>query len=165
MNSKVVVVWVFVIIVCFGMGLFGYFNRDLMVEPTVQEEYIPIVSEVRAMTCRSDGKPIYQFSIDNETNQIKQVFIRYENSSADIDTYAAASNINNSTIDGVTSVLSGSSTDVTLSITVDLSTFNSISLSSISTDIAKLNLVIEPVFIIEEYQNLLNQTGTVYTCE
>ncbi len=167
MNAKMVVVWIFAIVVCAGIGAFGFLNRDLLVEPTKKEEYKPLGSDtsVRPLICRNQNGALYQFSVDTSTNQIKKVTIQYTNKEADIDVFTAASNINNLNADGMTTSLSGSSTDITLNIALDLKVFTPAALSASSVDIAKLHLVLDNLLIPEEYQNRLNQTGTLYTCD
>ncbi len=167
MNAKVVVVWIFAIVVCTGIGIFGFFNRDLLVEPTVKEEYRPIESEtnIKPLICRNQNGSLYQFAVDTSINQIKNVTIQYTNKEADIDTFTAASNLNNLSIEGMTTSLSGTSTDITLNIMLDLSLFNAASVASSEADTAKLNLALESILVPEEYQNRLNQTGTLYTCD
>ena len=103
--------------------------------------------------------------MDTSINQIKNVTIQYTNKEADIDTFTAASNLNNLSIEGMTTSLSGTSTDITLNIMLDLSLFNAASVASSEADTAKLNLALESILVPEEYQNRLNQTGTLYTCD
>ena len=157
MNAKVVVVWIFAIVVCTGIGIFGFFNRDLLVEPSE--------TNIKPLICRNQNGSLYQFAVDTSINQIKNVTIQYTNKEADIDTFTAASNLNNLSIEGMTTSLSGTSTDITLNIMLDLSLFNAASVASSEADTAKLNLALESILVPEEYQNRLNQTGTLYTCD
>ena len=42
MNKKLVVVWIFVIVIFVGLGLFGYLNQDLLVDDSINNAYVPV---------------------------------------------------------------------------------------------------------------------------
>ncbi len=169
MNMKVVVIWGFVVIVFAGLGIFGLLNQDILETPeNLNTPYVPSVeTEGKSMVCsniRENGNSSYRFTLDETTNNITSINISYSASGADIDTYTAATNLNNTSINGVNFALSGSSTDFVLVATVNVGSMDTASLEGSQADLSKLGIIIEGVTDYETYKTALSSSGA-YTCD
>ncbi|MDE6292775.1 MAG: hypothetical protein K2L98_03755 [Bacilli bacterium] len=169
MNMKVVVVWGFAVIVFAGLGIFGLLNRDILQSPPdLNAPYVPIGdTEGKSMVCsniRDNGNSSYRFTLDETTNQILSVNISYSASNVDLDTYSAATNLNNSVINGVQFALSGSSTDFVLIITANIGSMDTAALEGVADDLSKLGIIIEGITDYETYKTALASVGA-YTCD
>ncbi|MCX4365652.1 MAG: hypothetical protein OSJ70_07760 [Bacilli bacterium] len=169
MNMKVVVIWGFVVLVFAGLGIFGMLNQDILeTPPDINAPYVPNDNvQGKSMVCsstRDNGSSSYRFTLDETTNNIKSVNISYSASNADIDTYTAATNLNNSIVNGVTFTLSGTSTDFALIITANVGSMDTVALESVSADLSKLGIIIEGVTDYETYKTALASAGA-YTCD
>lgn len=166
---KVVVVWGLVVILFAGIGIFGLLNQDLLHDSaSLNTPYVPSVdNEGKSMVCssvRDDGSISYRFTLEESTNSISNVNISYSASNADLDTYTAATNLNNTSINGVKIALSGTSTNFALIINVIVGNMDTASLVSSSEDLSKLGIIIESITDYETYKTALLATGT-YTCD
>lgn len=169
MNMKVVVVWGFVVIVFAGLGIFGMLNQDILQSPPdLNTPYVPSGDDQgKSMVCtniRENGNSSYRFTLDETTNNITSVNISYSANNADIDTYTAATNLNNSVINGVSIALSGTSTDFALIITVNVGSMDTVALESVSSDLSKLGIIIDGITDYETYKTALASSGA-YTCD
>lgn len=170
MNMKVIVIWSLAIVIFGVIGLFGCVNQDLLVDENMQnEEYIPKTdtSEKTRVCSRSDENITnsYQFTIDGTTNYIKRISISYLAFNAEIDSYSAATNLNNADINGLNINLSGSSTEFNLSINVDLTKIDLATLSNYANDLSKLNIIIDAITDYDSYKTALNSSEKAYNCD
>lgn len=168
MNMKVVVVWAFAIILFAGLGIFGYFNQDLLVLND-DTPYVPIdLEDSKAHTCTRTmavGKSDYKFLMDPKTKTIIRVTSIYTATAEDIDAYTAATNISNASIPGVSAVITGGISDFGLVVQINVSTVDKNSLEYYADDFAKLSIVIDNTDDYETYKSLINTVDSVYTCD
>lgn len=170
MNIKVVIVWAVTIVIFAGIGIFGYFNKDLLTSD-VDVPFVPQPSENnKAKTCNKSnelGSITYQFLRDEQTNMINKITMTYKASSADLDAYTAASNINNANINGLTASLSGGLDDFILVVQVNMNGFDKVSVDNMLNDFLKVSMVIESITDLTAYQATLNASSSEnpYTCD
>lgn len=169
MNMKVVVIWGFVVLVFAGLGIFGMLNQDILqTPPDINTPSIPNgETQGKSMVCsniRENGNSSYRFTLDETTNNILSVNISYSANNADVDTYTAATNLNNSIVNGLTFALSGTSTDFVLIITANVGSMDTVGLESISADLSKLGIIIDGITDYETYKTALASSGA-YTCD
>ena len=170
MNIKVVIVWIFAIILFAGLGVFGLVNQDLLVDES-EDTYVPkedVASSAR--TCSKDlasGRSSYSFLVNADTNLIDRVTITYTATSLDIDNYTAAANINNLDIAGMTTQLNGTSSDFSLIVQINTATFNEADIAAYETDFSRLSIVAKNVRDYTQYQSeIATGTGvTDYVCD
>lgn len=168
MNIKVVIVWIFVIILLFGLGLLGYMNQDLLIVP--DDNYTPIVDDVKTITCSrqtNEYESTYRFSIKNDV--IDKVSIMYKTNIEDINAYTSASIINKTILSekltGLRVSMNGGLSDFSLNVDVDLSNYDKIHVEEMSDNYNRLLMVIDSITDIESYKETLSYTGNTYTCE
>lgn len=169
MNMKVVVVWGFAILLLAVVGIFGFLNQDLLKSPTdFDKPYVPALdTEGKSMVCsimRDNGNSSYRFILDGKTNNIASVYISYSISNADIDTYTSANNLNNATISGLTTNISGSSTDFAIDITANVGQLDTVALEESATDLSKLGIIIENITDYDIYKSVL-LASDAYICD
>lgn len=174
MNIKVVIVWGFAVVAFLGIGIFGYFNQDILTKP---EDSVPSTNENRVeydtKSCigtNDYGNITYTFRINPGTNGIERLNIRYQAVVENIDIYADASNVNKiiseQRINGVTSQIYGTSKDVQLNLNVNLLNYDKDTISNLNQDLLKSNMIVSPTTDYTEYQNIIASTLNIeFTCD
>lgn len=169
MNGRLIIIWLFAVILFFGLGMFGYINRDLFKEEEPQE-YVPKVEEEHVKNCNlilEQGQSIYQFFINED--KITKYSVTYEATQEDIIAYEAATNINNelyaNPIDGVTVVFNGTLSDFKMILVVDLENVNVEKSVNIMDQLRKLNIQILNIDNYEEFQTRIDELNGSYSCE
>lgn len=174
MNIKVVIIWGFAVIVFLAIGIFGYFNQDILEKPTEipssPEENKPNYIVKNCIGTNDYGNITYTFRINPTTNNIDILNIKYQGVVESIDIYADTANINkyvnDHRIKGVTSQIYGTSKDVQLNLSINLSEYDSEPLNAINQDLIKTNMVVSKVTDYNEYQNLIASTLNLeFTCD
>lgn len=170
MNIKVVVVWAIAIVLFAGIGIFGYFNQDLLLleeEPT----YIPITdddSETHTCTATlAGGQSTYLFEI--REGIIEKVSITYKANSENLELYESAANINQvisgEKLNGMSTVMYGGVSDFSLMVNVDPNEYDKARVEAMSTDYEKLSMIIDSINTYDLYHQAISQIGNTYTCE
>lgn len=163
MNIKLIVAWVFAIIVFAIFGIFGYMNQDLLVKDDDKGEFTPIVNnDVTVKNCKSEnqkGEVNYKYIIRD--NKIEKTTVTFKAKNVSINDYISANNINNFQTTGLTTSLSNGASDFIISITIDHS-IPTYDFTSINTDIDNLGISLSK---IDDYENALISLGSSYTCE
>lgn len=170
MNIKVVVAWAIAIVFFAGVGIFGYFNQDLLLldeEPT----YIPITDDdSESHTCKAvleNGESTYLFQIRD--NVIEKVSITYKANAENMELYEAASNINQvismEKLNGMSTVLYGGISDFSLMVNVDPNEYDKGRVEEMSADYEKLSMIIDSINSYDLYKQAINQFGNTYICE
>lgn len=174
MNIKVVIFWAFAVVLFLGIGLFGYFNQDILTKP---EDNVPSTPQDRVQydtkTCvgaTDYGNLTYTFRINPTTSAIERLSIQYQAVVESIDIYADAANINKNVndqrINGVTSQIYGTSKDVQLNLNINLLEYDANAINNMNQDLIKSNMVVSSVFDYNEYQNLLvSSLNLQFTCD
>lgn len=173
MNIKVVIIWIFAIIMFLGIGLLGFFNRDLLKQPVLEDE--PVVPKTQYITknCRGSndyGEITYTFNLNSETNNIEKLFVKYKGVMENVDLYTTALNINNvvnnKRINGVTAQIYGTSSNVELGLNVNLLGYDSQSLSELRESLLSMGMVVDN---INDYNNYIitidSTTGITFICD
>lgn len=170
MNMKVVIVWGFAIVLLAGLGLFGYFNQDLLLID--DNEYVPMAApEATSKICRAssdESDSIYNFTIKD--NVISTVVITYKAKSMDLEGYEAASTIageiQEKRLNGVTSAgLSGGTSDYSLRIQFNPKEYDKVRVEELTNEFSKLSMVIDSINDYNTYKTAISQIGNNYTCE
>ena len=170
MNIKVVVVWAVAIVFFAGIGIFGFFNQDILLleeEPT----YIPIIdndSEKHSCTATLEsGQSTYLFEIKD--NVIEKVSITYKANAENMELYESASNINqvisSEKLNGMSTVMYGGIGDFSLMVNVDPNEYDKARVEAMSTDYEKLSIIIASISSYDLYRQAISQIGNNYTCE
>lgn len=174
MNIKVVIVWGFAVILFLGIGIFGYFNQDILVNP---EENVPTNPENRVeydtkkcIGTNDYGNITYTFRINPTTNAIERLNIQYQAVVENIDIYADVANlnkiVNEQRINGITSQIYGTSKDVQLNLNVNLLDYDKESVNNINQDLIKSNMVVSSTTDYNEYQSIMASTLNLeFTCD
>ena len=81
MNKKVVVFWVFLIVLFSIIGLYGLLNKNLLVDEAINKEYVPKKVSENMKSCSktfNDEKIKYDFVFDGNGNvlKIKSLFLK-----------------------------------------------------------------------------------------
>lgn len=170
MNIKVVVVWAVAIVLFAGIGIFGFFNQDLLL---LEEDpiYIPITdNESERHTCTATldgGQSTYLFEINE--NKISKVSITYKANAENLELYEAASNINQvisgEKLNGMSTVMYGGISDFSLMVNVDPNEYDKARVEAMSADYEKLSMIIDSINSYDLYQQAISQIGNSYTCE
>ena len=162
MNKKLVVVWIFVIVIVVGLGLFGYLNQDLLVDDSINNAYVPVSNtNTTNYTCTGTierGSLSYKFSAIDDN--IKSINIVYTATSGTVDDYTSAVNLSNASIKGMTVVLSGEINNFSLVIMVNMSSLDTTSLATYQDDLDKLSIVVKQLPSYTKYIESLSS----YTC-
>ncbi len=162
MNKKLVVVWIFVIVIFVGLGLFGYLNQDLLVDYSINNAYVPVSNtNTTNYTCTGTierGSLSYKFSAIDDN--IKSINIVYTATSGTVDDYTSAVNLSNASIKGMTVVLSGEINNFSLVIMVNMSSLDTTSLATYQDDLDKLSIVVKQLPSYTKYIESLSS----YTC-
>ena len=162
MNKKLVVVWIFVIVIFVGLGLFGYLNQDLLVDDSINNAYVPVSNtNTTNYTCTGTierGSLSYKFSAIDDN--IKSINIVYTATSGTVDDYTSAVNLSNASIKGMTVVLSGEINNFSLVIMVNMSSLDTTSLATYQDDLDKLSIVVKQ---LPSYTKYIESLST-YTC-
>jgi len=161
-NKKLVVVWIFVIVIFVGLGLFGYLNQDLLVDDSINNAYVPVSNtNTTNYTCTGTierGSLSYKFSAIDDN--IKSINIVYTATSGTVDDYTSAVNLSNASIKGMTVVLSGEINNFSLVIMVNMSSLDTTSLATYQDDLDKLSIVVKQLPSYTKYIESLSS----YTC-
>lgn len=171
MNIKVVIVWIFAIILLFGLGIIGYLNQDLLL--LKEDTYIPkpidgASSQTKTCTATlANATSTYNFTIDND--KITTLTMIYKANNEDMDGYASASNINQfinvEKVDGVSAIMSGSTIDFSLTVNVLINNYDKARVEELNADFTKLSMVIDTIDDYETYKQAMANLGATYTCE
>lgn len=170
MNIKVVIVWAFAIVLFAGIGIFGYFNQNLLLIDD-SKPYVPITdNDSESHTCRAvlpGGESIYLFQIRD--NIIEKISITYKANAENLELYEAASNINQvisgEKLNGMSTVIYGGVSDFSLMVNVNPNEYDKARVESMSTDYEKLSMIIDSINDYQLYQQAISQIGNNYTCE
>ncbi|MCX4249733.1 MAG: hypothetical protein OSJ65_08270 [Bacilli bacterium] len=166
MNTKVVIIWIFAIVILAGMGVFGYLNQDLLL--LENNEYVPIVApEATAKTCTlktENSDSIYRFTIKNE--EITAVWISYASKIADIEGYEIANKlateVTTGQIKGLASPgLQGGSSDFSLNVQFNPKDYDKARVEELTPEFTKLSMIIDTISSYDIYKQAL----TDYVCE
>lgn len=170
MNIKVVVVWAFAVIVLLGVGLFGYFNQDLLL--LKEETYIPVpTTNTSIKTCKITNdsfESVYTFTIKDSA--ITNVMISYLTKISDLSGYEAAnsivSEISNKTLNGVTTAgMQGSTADYSISIQFNPKQYDKVRVEELTTTFTSLKMVIDSIDDYEVYKQAVTNLDPLYICE
>lgn len=172
MNMKVIIIWGFAIVVLAGIGIFGYFNQDLLLLD--DNEYVPTpvpAVEASAKMCRAtsdENESIYNFTIKNGV--INNIWISYTAKSSDLEGYEAASTIaseiQSGKLNGITSAgLSGTSSDYSLKIQFNPKEYDKVRVEELTNEFSKLSMVIDSINDYDTYKMAISQIGNTYNCE
>lgn len=162
MNIKAVIIWSLAIVVFAALGVFGYFNQDLLVsEP---DAYVPSSGEDdKTKACSKvvgNGASVYKFEFDETTKEIKKVIMTYTATSLDLEAFTSASNISlateNGAINGVNSTLSGGSADFVLMVQVDVKAYDKVMTDNLVDDFRKVSMVLESITDYQDYIKAIN---------
>ena len=171
MNMKVVLVWGFAILLFASIGIFGLVNQDLLIEEYQNDFYVPNDSnDIKSKTCNAtteSGLSAYRFQVD-ENGDISKVIMTYTAKVENIDVYSSASNINNTNIFGIETILNGGSANFVLIVTVDLKNYDKVALETILQDLNKVSMLIDgDLTNYDTYKEMINQSqaGTTYVCD
>ena len=171
MNMKVVLVWGFAILLFASIGIFGLVNQDLLIEEDQNDFYVPNDSnDIKSKTCNAtteSGLSAYRFQVD-ENGDISKVIMTYTAKVENIDVYSSASNINNTNIFGIETILNGGAADFVLIVTVDLKNYDKVALETILQDLNKVSMLIDgDLTNYDTYKEMINQSqaGTTYVCD
>ncbi len=170
MNIKVVVAWAIAIVFFAGIGIFGFFNQDLLLleeDPT----YIPITDDdSEKHTCKTNlagGESTYLFEIKD--NKIEKISITYKANQENLELYEAASNINQvistEKLNGMSTVMYGGVGDFSLMVNVDPNEYDKGRVEAMSSEYEKLSMIIDSINDYSLYQQAINQMGNSYICE
>lgn len=163
MNVKLVIVWVFAIIVFTIFGVFGYMNQDLLVGDEDKKEFTPIVNdEVIVHNCTSEtskGSLNYKYIIRD--NKIEKTIVTFTAKNVNLSDYVSANNINNISVTGATTSLKNGSNDFIISVTIDHGV-ESYDFTNIQSDLNNLGMSLSK---IDNYENAVTNLGTSFTCE
>ena len=171
MNIKVIIVWLFAIVIVGGIGVFGYVNQDLLVDQG-KEVYTPSTGNKDAVNyfCSKTTDAYdstYTFELNKETNQITNVLITYNSKVTNLEAHTAATNITGYDINGVRPTLNGTVGSFMFMVNVNTTNFDQTMLDTLSPEFQKLGMLIsnEPDF--NTYVSALNNstTGEHYTCQ
>ena len=157
MNIKVVIVWVFAIIVFAIFGVFGLMNQDLLVKKDpIKEEYVPIVNQEKDT---EKGEIVYKFNV-KENKVIKQTAM-FTARNVTVNDYISASNINNISVNGVNMNLKNGAQDFILTIMMDYN-IASFDFTNVQNDLNNLGLSLNR---IDSYNDTVASLGSSVTCE
>lgn len=163
MNVKLVIAWVFAIIVFAIFGVFGYMNQDLLVGNEPDTDFTPIVNnEVVVHNCNKDtNKGTLNYKYIVRDNKVEKTTVTFTAKEVNLNDYISANNINNLTAEGVTTSLKNGSTDFIVSVTIDHS-INGYDFTGIQSDLNNLGMSLSK---IDDYENAKLNLGTSFTCE
>lgn len=169
MNMKLVIVWLFAIVLIGGIGLFGWMNQDLLIEED-NTPYTPSVGDnVNTRICTNqltNGSSSYSFAIDEATASVTSVVITYNQTLESLEDYEAANRIAQANVNGATAVLSGGVSDFVLIVTVTVSGFDTAAIETINSDLLRLGIVVDSITDYETYKTAINNVApSPYTCD
>lgn len=165
-NLKVVIFWSIFIFIFAGLGIFGAMNRDLL-EEKAPEVFVPVVQSDNTKKCSATierGTIEYLFSLD-ENNNIKNTRITYNAVNGIVDDYIAADAISKMNVLGIDSTIQNDITNFTLMLFVNNKNLDIQNVQTYKANLDALNLTIEGVTNINEYNILLNNKYQSITCE
>lgn len=163
MNAKLVIVWVFAIIVFAIFGVFGYVNQDLLVKDDPDTDFTPITNnEVIVYNCNKEtNKGTLNYKYIVRDNKIEKTTVTFTAKEVSLNDYISANNINNINVDGVTTSLKNGSTDFIISVTLDHNV-NNYDFTNVQSDLNNLEMSLSK---IDDYENAKLNLGTSFTCE
>ncbi len=179
MNTKLIVVWIIAIVVFAGIGLFGMANQHLLEEdipsptptPNPQGTTTEPVNTTHTVSCVAsmpNGNSSYTFTISDATNSITNLTIGYQALSAVDYIYSSAQNLTNININGITTNITGTESDFSLQINVDMENYDSTLVSNYQSDLTNVYAVINNTQDVTSYEALINSVvsnlGSVYNC-
>lgn len=166
MNIKLIIFWVFSIIVFLIIGIFGYMNQDLLkIRDVLDEESQPIVDEdIEVHNCKGllvKGKVNYKYII--KEGKIDKTSVTFEaiRENVKVDDYMLATNINNFANEGITTSLNNGALDFKLVVTMDHS-ISSYDFTSIQNDLNGLGISLNK---FDNYNDAVLFLGDTFTCE
>lgn len=164
MNIKLVIFWVFSIIVFLIFGIFGYMNQDLLSKNDQnKDDFTPLENkEVIVHNCKSElakGEINYKYIIKN--NKIDKETITFTAKNVTINDYMSATNINNFSATGITTSLGNGSLDFVLTFIMDY-TIPSYDFTSIANDASNLGINLNK---IDNYDDAILNLGNNFICE
>lgn len=169
MNTRLIIVWIFAVVLLLGIGLFGYVNRDLIAMDEVENYKPEETKQVNIKTCNlilDKGQATYMFQIDNDV--IVKYSASYKTSVEDLDKYQITSNINNALstdVNGITPVFSGGISDFSILINVDSMTYDKDKVGLSSEGLKKLNLIISDINNFEIFKSQIDAISLPFTCD
>ncbi len=175
MNIKVVIVWGFAVIVFLAIGIFGYFNQDLLRGPSENSNTNPHENEIEYITkscvgTNDSGNITYTFSVNPSTNIIERLNIRYQSVVENLDIYADAATINQKVNEkqyrGVTAQIYGTSKDVQLNLNINLLDYDKTNLDTMNQDLLKVGMFVDNIKDYNEYQSsITSRLNREFTCD
>lgn len=170
MNTKVVVVWAFIIAIFALLGIYGYVNRDLL-KNVEQEDFQPIVDAENKHECVATldrGKITYTFA-NNDSNQITNLYIEYKNTlnvenSDTISDYTNAANLSNMSVKGIDALIDGGISNFSLKLFINQDEYDADALSSQQLALDQLKIHITKEKDYESYKALLTASYDNIEC-
>ena len=168
MNIKVIIVWLFAIVVVAGIGVFGWANQDLLVEQGT-DIYTPSTQGGNNIYCAKDlgiASSSYTFELNEETNEIQKVIMTYNSKSSNLNAHEAAVAIRDAQINGVQTSLSGTVSSFMFMVTVDLATYDKATVEFMDQQFQTLGMVIDSITDYQTYITAINDStsGADYSC-
>lgn len=170
MNMKVVIVWAFAVVVLLGVGLFGYFNQDLLL--LKDEEYIPTpVAQSTVKSCKlvSDSfESNYSFTIKEDV--ISTVMITYTTKVSDLSGYEAANlivgDISNKLLNGIVyQGFQGGTSDYSIRIQFNPREYDKVCVEELTNEFSSLKMVIDSITNYDTYKQAISNLDPLYVCE
>lgn len=174
MNIKVVIVWAFSCFLFLSIGIFGYLNRDLLVDSPYNpiEDEPPIIETISKKCVASNdyGDISYTFRINPENNNIEKLFINYKGVYENVEVYESASRINDRmnkvAVNGVNSQIYGTSRDISLNLNVNLLDYDTRVINEINSDLLNLGMIVDNITDYNSYINRIdNALSLTFTCD
>lgn len=167
MNKKVVVFWVFLIVLFSIIGLYGLLNKNLLVDEAINKEYVPKKISENMKSCTktfNDEKIKYDFVFDSNGNVLK-IMMTYTGKSENISNFEVASTINNLKLNGIKSTLSGGSVDFVLLVTATVNDIDYNVFDNYKSNFEKLGMFIDRKVTYKDYINYIKGIDTAFVCE
>lgn len=170
MNMKVVIVWAVAVVVLLGVGLFGYFNQDLLL--LTDEEFVPTpIAEAEMKSCRLTTDAYdssYNFTIKD--NVINSVIVSYTAKTTDLEGYEAAnlivSEISNKNLNGIIyQGFQGGSADYSVRLQFNPREYDKVRVEELTNEFSHLKMVIDSISDYEVYKQALSNLDQLYVCE
>lgn len=167
---KVVIVWAFAVVVLLGVGLFGYFNQDLLL--LTDDEYVPApVTESVSKSCKLVGDTYdssYNFTIKDGV--ISTVLISYTAKTSDLAGYESANlivgEISNKNLNGIVyQGFQGGVSDFSVRIQFNPREYDKVRVEELTTDFSNLKMVIDSINSYDVYKQALANLSSGYVCE
>ena len=169
MNMKVVIVWAFAIVIIGGIGLFGWMNQDLLIEEGPNIPYNPAIGGegTSSKTCyknlENGSSYTYGFNIDDATASISNFTATFNERSASLEKYEAASKLQNTQITGFTASIIGGVSSFQVQVTVNINTLDTVGLAAVSNELNLLEIVVEKNTDYNSYKTAIERGATTPT--